>query len=310
MAEKFLNYEGLAYFKEKLDLEYEGKIPEIVQPLIPQADGETIIDNDGIWSAKLPEGGAITAGDDGLELDLTKIAGDTLYVSDGSLEVVIDGTTIKADNPDPNTGKTELYVDLSGIVDGDTIINNGGKLEVDPSALDIPDAYTLPAATSSTLGGIKVGNGLEMVESTASSGEYDKLQAKAGNATILVDSYGIKVNPQKVPTLGDDGKISEGYLPSYVDDVIEGWFVPGDPDAEPAVPDIFYLTRTEVPDSDPVEYTYSDPITNPESNKIYVDLASTDTYRWSGSVYVNISGAAIDIITEEDIDLLFPADEP
>ena len=70
-------------------------------------------------------------------------------------------------------------------------------------------------------------------------------------------------------TLGllQDGKIKRDYLPSYVDDVIEGYYYNNK----------FY---------EEVAHTHEIPA---ESGKIYVDLASNDSYRWGGTTYVKIS---------------------
>ena len=95
------------------------------------------------------------------------------------------------------------------------------------------------------------------------------------------------INPDVLPdNLGDimdreSNVIKSKYLPSYVDDVLEGYYVNG----------IFYKTRTGKPGS----YAYSDPYT-PETGKIYVDLNVDDnpTYRWSGSAYVVISESCSD----------------
>jgi hypothetical protein len=61
-------------------------------------------------------------------------------------------------------------------------------------------------------------------------------------------------------SLGSDGKVHSTQLPSYVDDVLE------------------YLNQA------------SFPVTG-ETGKIYVDLATNKIYRWSGSVYIEISPA-------------------
>lgn len=76
-----------------------------------------------------------------------------------------------------------------------------------------------------------------------------------------------------VPTLDANGKILETYLPSYVDDVVEGYYYDGK----------FYTTSahtTEIP---------------AETGKIYVDIPSNTTYRWSGTTYVPITNP-IDIM--------------
>ena len=68
-----------------------------------------------------------------------------------------------------------------------------------------------------------------------------------------------------------DGKVPSNELPSYVDDVIEGYLSSG----------TFYSTKSGS--------TYSDALTG-ETGKIYVDKDSNSTYRWSGSQYVQVGG--------------------
>lgn len=63
-----------------------------------------------------------------------------------------------------------------------------------------------------------------------------------------------------VATLDSGGKVPQSQLPSYVDDVVE------------------FASKSAFP-------------TTGESSKIYVDLATNKTYRWSGSDYVEISAS-------------------
>lgn len=63
-----------------------------------------------------------------------------------------------------------------------------------------------------------------------------------------------------VATLGTDGKVPSGQLPSYVDDVLE------------------YENKASLP-------------TKGETGKIYVAKDTNLTYRWSGSAYVEISAS-------------------
>lgn len=72
-----------------------------------------------------------------------------------------------------------------------------------------------------------------------------------------------------VATLGADGKVPSSQLPSYVDDVLEGYLN--------ATDGKFYKEST---------YTTEIPA---EDGKIYIDLATNKTYRWGGSVYAEIS---------------------
>ena len=86
-----------------------------------------------------------------------------------------------------------------------------------------------------------------------------------------------------VATLGDDGKVPSSQLPSFVDDVIEGYLSNG----------VFYSNAE-----------HSAQITG-EKGKIYVDLESeggNKTYRWSGSTYIEISSTDMVAISNEEID--------
>ena len=70
-----------------------------------------------------------------------------------------------------------------------------------------------------------------------------------------------------VADLDANGKVPASQLPSYVDDIIEGYLYNG----------VFYSDS---------EHEHA--ITG-ETGKIYVDLVSDNTYRWGGSAYVEIS---------------------
>ena len=70
-----------------------------------------------------------------------------------------------------------------------------------------------------------------------------------------------------VSELDANGKVVSSQLPSYVDDVIEGYLYNGS----------FYK-----------ESSHTTKITG-ETGKIYIDLSTEKTYRWSGSIYTVIS---------------------
>lgn len=74
-----------------------------------------------------------------------------------------------------------------------------------------------------------------------------------------------------VATLGTDGKVPSTQLPSYVDDVVEGYYYD----------DKFYS-----------DSSHTTEITG-EAGKIYVDLTTMKTYRWSGSAFVEISASIV-----------------
>lgn len=74
-----------------------------------------------------------------------------------------------------------------------------------------------------------------------------------------------------IATLGSDGKVPAAQLPSYVDDVIEGYCQSSTE---------FLLNKSDS----------SSKVTG-ESGKIYVDLNAGKTFRWSGSQFVEISAS-------------------
>lgn len=84
-------------------------------------------------------------------------------------------------------------------------------------------------------------------------------------------SYSIGEISGNLPVARLSGVIDAAHLPSYVDDVIEGYLNGGK----------FYTTKSS-------SGAYSGEI-KAEAGKIYVDLSNNKTYRWSGSAYVIIS---------------------
>ena len=103
-----------------------------------------------------------------------------------------------------------------------------------------------------------------------------------GHRTTMPNSGGTLAYVSQIPTktsqlkndsnyvqLDSNNKISSSFLPSYVDDVIDGYLYNGK----------FYK-----------ENTHTTGISG-ETGKIYVDLSSNKTYRWSGSVFTEISAS-------------------
>lgn len=83
-----------------------------------------------------------------------------------------------------------------------------------------------------------------------------------------------------VATLDANGQVPSAQLPSYVDDVIEGYYYNSQ----------FYTTA---------EHTTT---ITPEAGKIYVDITDANnpvSYRWTGTAYVDIANP-IDIATQEE----------
>lgn len=99
-------------------------------------------------------------------------------------------------------------------------------------------------------------------------------KALSSNITLSATDLSAIPTSQKgvangVASLDGTGKVPSAQLPSYVDDVTEGYLSSGK----------FYK-----------ESTHTTAITG-ESGKIYVDLTTNKTYRWSGSAFVEISAS-------------------
>ena len=120
------------------------------------------------------------------------------------------------------------------------------------------------------------GNDLDTILATLALDADVVKKTQLGVATVM---DGETVVSTGVATLDTNGKVPASQLPSYVDDVIEGYMNDG----------TFYKTKTPgAEEGDPA--TYSDAVT-PESDKIYVDVDTNVSYRWGGSVYVAIASS-------------------
>ena len=157
--------------------------------------------------------------------------------------------------------------------------------------ISLPEAvaYSLPTASDSVLGGIRVGSGLAISNSVLSVGTLNqsttgnaatatKLQTPrtisltgnitgsvnfdgSANASITTAITGLGV-ANGIATLDSNGQVPSTQLPSYVDDVLEY----GNVAAFPATG---------------------------ETGKIYVETAGNITYRWSGTAYVKITSGEV-----------------
>lgn len=157
--------------------------------------------------------------------------------------------------------------------------------------ISLPEAvaYSLPTASASVLGGIKVGSGLAISNSVLSVGTLNqsttgnaatatKLQTPctialtgkvtgsvsfdgSANATITTTVTGLGA-ANGIATLDSNGQVPSTQLPSYVDDVLE------------------YANVAAFPASG-------------VAGKIYVETAGNTTYRWGGTGYVKITSGEV-----------------
>ena len=94
-----------------------------------------------------------------------------------------------------------------------------------------------------------------------------KQEVSAGKLDYTAENAANKGKANGYASLGGDGKVPADQLPSYVDDVLE------------------FANKSNFPSTG-------------EKGKIYVDLATENIYRWSGSAYTEISPS---LITQADI---------
>lgn len=116
-------------------------------------------------------------------------------------------------------------------------------------------SYSLPIATASVLGGVKIGANVSVtgdgVISLSSTNITSALGFTPLNSTLKGANNG-------VAELDANGKVPTAQLPSYVDDVVE------------------YKNKAVFPETG-------------EAGKIYVAIDTNLTYRWGGTEYVEIS---------------------
>ena len=110
----------------------------------------------------------------------------------------------------------------------------------------------------------------------------------SGELKQLDDKY----IPNNIARLNESGLIPAEKLPSYVDDVVEGYYSEN--------VNIFY--EGFLTDDGGLETTGQ---ISPETGKIYVDLYTGNTYRWSGSQYVRMNPPEYTLASNEDIYALF-----
>jgi len=100
-----------------------------------------------------------------------------------------------------------------------------------------------------------------------------------------------------VASLGADGKVPSGQLPSYVDDVIELNTMAATAPATCATGDKYYNTTTKLIYTATATDTWGTTGETPDAGVIYVAKDTNASYRWSGSDMINI-GNPISAATE------------
>ena len=195
----------------------------------------------------------------------TATANTTTALTNGNVYLnSVENGAVTSAHKISGSGATTVTTDTSGNI----IISSTNSTY---SSLKNP--YALTVSLNGTSQGAYDGSAAKLINVTASSvgaytkAEVDSAVAKKANSSHTHAAADItSVNASAIT-----GVIDAKNLPSFVDDVIEGYYSSSK----------FYKTRG----SDGV---YATEITG-ESGKIYVNLNDNKTYRWSGSAFVVIS---------------------
>ena len=233
---------------------------------------------DGTWA----EIEKVTIGEAGENLGLVKtggnvtIAGGIITVNDNGhahtianvtgLQDALDGKANVGDIPDIGnaTAAKNGLMSSADFTKLQNIEEGANKTIVDASLDSQSDHAISNKAVAAQLGNFV--SKTTKINGVALDSENITLSADTLN-TISKDDKGVA---NGIATLDDAGKVPASQLPSYVDDVLEGYLKAEDGK--------FYK-----------EAAYTTAYT-PEDGKIYVDLSTNKSYRWSGSVYVEIAG--------------------
>lgn len=136
--------------------------------------------------------------------------------------------------------------------------------------------------------GVVIDNALS---TTSENAVQNKIITTALNGKIASTEKG---SASGVCPLNASGKVDTSYLPSFVDDVIEGYPVSGATELSAG-----WLSKTS-----------GGSALTPETDKIYILMADSasysanSTFRWSGSTYVLLSDGNISAITNAEIDTI------
>ena len=148
--------------------------------------------------------------------------------------------------------------------DNFAIIDNDGGVKDSGISKDIVPASASVSNKLLVASNLSAGNGIDITGTTISVDINDLTASKLG--FIPASEKGSNGG---VAELDNAGKVPSGQLPSYVDDVIEGYLDSGN----------FY------------EDAGHTQLIAPESSKIYINLDDNTTYRWGGTAYVQISSS-------------------
>lgn len=138
--------------------------------------------------------------------------------------------------------------------------------------LGTASAKDVPSSGNASTSQVVIGNDTRLTDARNAADVYSWAKAST-KPTYTASEVGAIATTAKgsangVAELDNTGKVPSSQLPSYVDDVIEGYY---------------YNSKFYSDSAHTTEIT-------PETGKIYVDISTDKTYRWSGTAYAQIKG--------------------
>lgn len=275
---KYLDADGLAHFAQKLNNyptnDVIGAVIDGVQDALDEkldvalagsANGVATLGSDGkVPSTQLPEsmGATYTLSqdpDDGHIVTLTSSSGSVQQITIPDNDTTYEEATVSASGLMSSSDKSKL----NGIAAGANVSNiaydsTNKKITktINGTTSDVVSAANLKTDMNLVKGDVGLGN-VENKSSATIRGELTSTNVTTALGYTPINSS-LKGANNGIAELDASGKVPSTQLPSYVDDVLE------------------YPTISDFPFTG-------------ESGKIYVDISTNKTYRWSGTTYTEIS---------------------
>lgn len=298
MAKKYLDYDGLLYFWQKIkanfvtDVTYNSTSKKIQKA----KNGST---SDVVTLATVA-----TSGDYGdLSNKPTIPSGvektTTTPLMDGTAAIGSETKFAAGDHVHPSdTSKADVTATVSDVTWDST--NKKIKKTINGTTSDVVTLATV--ATSGSYNDLSnkptipsVSDALKAISGTSQGSKYltvtNKGETLSNQMLIKTDALGAASG---VCPLDANSKVDAQYLPSYVDDVIEAYPRSG---------------ATEL-SSTWLSLTSGGSALTPESGKIYILMADSTSYatntqfRWSGTAYVKMLDGGVSSITNAEIDTI------
>lgn len=196
----------------------------------------------------------------------------------------------------------EIRSAIDTLINGKPVIGEDGNPVTDESGNPVYDKSTV-AITNADI--VKTWEGYDVdadADKAIAAGlvKAIKDQVDALASTVETELEGQKGQPGGIASLDEAGKVPADQLPSYVDDVLEGFLTETtEGEGETAVVTrVFYEPNEDGTAASATEIVG-------EKGKIYVDLATNYSYRWSGSTYVRINEVDLVEMTPEEVEALW-----